>query len=78
MAEKLDQPQRPIKEENKILKNAVASLYKKLLKQDREREELKESNERLRRENEQLRMKNKMLLDQEFSSEGICEDNSIF
>ena len=65
-------------EQNRVLKKAVAQLYKKLREKEKEVEVLKESNEKIKRDNELLSMKNRLLMEKEFQINNFEEERDVY
>ena len=60
------------------MKNAVSRLYNKLVKTEKELENIKCSNESLKKENENLRMQNTIMMDHQFSQNRFDTDKNIY
>ena len=64
--QKLPKPKMQESEENKVLRKAVAQLYKKLMTIEKELEAQKIENEQLRKDNKGLRIHNTLMMEKEF------------
>lgn len=68
----------PELDQNRILKKAVASMYKKIMVKERELEQERVKSEQIKKENEALKMQNKLLMNQELVSSSYDYNHDVY